>query len=101
MSMTAIIGSSRCPCCSGRGTIALDFTQPVPLHSVAFFAGIEPVLLHGVLTRADVGLVDVEAPPGKGRFQWVDGPSAEKYIGKERYLQAVLHPSLFTFASNK
>ena len=95
MSMTAIIGSSPCPCCAGRGTVAVDFTKPIPVPTVAFLAGVEPVLLHGLQTRVDAGLVDVKAPPSKGRFQWVAGPSAAKYIAEERYLQAVLHPKLF------
>ena len=84
MSVNGIVSSSPCPCCAGRGTIAVEFTKPDPtqvspedqramthaserrvsLSEHAHRAGMSPFSFHGKDRRKSMGLVETPGPGG-------------------------------------
>ena len=86
MSGAGITASSTCPCCQGRGTVAVDFTKPasvkvladdqsamqslsesesrVSLAEHAKRAGMSRLSFHGTDRRKQMGLVETSGPGG-------------------------------------
>ena len=70
--------------------MTIDFTQPVPVMTLAKVSGLDSVVLHGRARRAEFGLVDVPAPRRGGRYSWVSGESAARFLVESKALSASL-----------
>lgn len=68
----------------------IDFTKPVPVMTLAKVSGVDSVVLHGRARRAEFGLVDVPPPRRGGRYAWVSGESAARFLVESKALSASL-----------